>query len=73
VPIGAALTTTMRRTPVACIAWMMARVPRDVIPVSDNGRGPKLHGFKAIHARVRDTPTSGVLEKLAMFSVTANP
>ena len=30
VPIGAALTTTMRRTPVAFIAWTIARVPCDV-------------------------------------------
>src|SRR5215207_6799121 len=41
VEIGAALTTTMRRTPVACIAWTMARVPCDAVPVSDADRGPR--------------------------------
>src|SRR6266511_4675734 len=41
VPIGAALTTTIRRTPVASIAATMARVPREVMPASDLGlRGP---------------------------------
>src|SRR4029453_2574814 len=41
VEIGAALTTTMRRTPVACNAWTMARVPRDAMPVSEVDRGPR--------------------------------
>src|SRR5713226_3165933 len=40
VPIGAALTTTMRRASVDFIASTIARVPRDVIPASDNDRGP---------------------------------
>src|ERR671910_512589 len=41
VPTGAALTTTTRRTPVACIAWTMARVPREAIPASALDRGPR--------------------------------
>src|SRR3981189_1931285 len=41
VPIGAALTTTMRRTSVVRIAWMMARVPCQAIPASDADRGPR--------------------------------
>src|SRR4029450_1963469 len=41
VAIGAALTTTMRRTPVACIAWPTARVPCEAMPASDAERGPR--------------------------------
>src|SRR5215204_4830827 len=41
VPIGAALTTTMRRTSVACIAWTMARVSCDTILDSEFDRGPR--------------------------------
>src|SRR5207245_298084 len=41
VPIGAALTTTMRRTSVACIARTMARVPREAMPASEFDRGPR--------------------------------
>ena len=41
VPTGAALTTTTRRTPVARIAWTMARVPREAIPASALDRGPR--------------------------------
>lgn len=41
VPIGAALTTTMRRTSVACITWTMARVPCQATPVSEFDRGPR--------------------------------
>src|SRR5215207_8097706 len=41
VPIDAALTTTMRRTSVACIAWTMARVPCEAIPASEFDRGPR--------------------------------
>jgi hypothetical protein len=40
VETGAALTTTTRRTPVACMAWTMARVPREAMPVSRLDRGP---------------------------------
>src|SRR5882724_6129543 len=40
VEIGAALTTTMRRTPVACIAWTMARVPCQATPTSDLETAP---------------------------------
>jgi hypothetical protein len=40
VEIGAALTTMMRRTPVACIAWTMARVPRQATPASDAETAP---------------------------------
>src|SRR5438093_8967272 len=41
VPIGAALTTTMRRTFVAFIAWTMARVPCQATPASADDRGPR--------------------------------
>jgi hypothetical protein len=41
VEIGAALMTTSRRTPVAFIAWMIARVPCEAIPLSEIDRGPK--------------------------------
>src|SRR5919197_1186959 len=44
VPIGAALTTTMRRTPVACIAWTMARVPCSATPTSAFDPGPRAEG-----------------------------
>src|SRR5215467_12767118 len=40
VPTGAALTTTRRRTPAACIAPAMARVPVEAIPYSAFDRGP---------------------------------
>src|SRR5207247_9918910 len=40
VEIGAALTTTMRRTPVAFIAWTMARVPCQATPTSDLETAP---------------------------------
>src|SRR5262249_35435020 len=39
-PTGAALTTTMRRTPAACIAPAMARVPAVAIPYSAFDRAP---------------------------------
>src|SRR5215470_4644468 len=39
VPTGAALTTTRRRTPAACIAPAMARVPVAAIPYSALDRG----------------------------------
>src|SRR6266542_2503055 len=38
VPTGAALTTTRRRTPVACIAPTMARVPCETLPADTAGR-----------------------------------
>ena len=41
VPIGAALTTTSRRTPRAFIAETMARVPGAVMPASARLRGPR--------------------------------
>src|SRR2546422_6527219 len=41
VPIGAALTTTMRRTFVAFIAWTMSRVPCHATPASADDRGPR--------------------------------
>jgi len=41
VPTGAALTTTTRRTPVACIARMTASVPGAVMPASAADRGPR--------------------------------
>src|ERR687896_1064721 len=41
VPTGAALTTTMRRAAVACIARTMAPVPREAIPTSAIDRGPR--------------------------------
>ena len=41
VPMGAALTTTMRRAPVAFIAAAMARVPWVAIPASAFDRGPR--------------------------------
>src|SRR5262245_60834152 len=40
VEIGAALTTMIRRTPAACIAWTMARVPCQATPASDAETGP---------------------------------
>jgi len=40
VETGPALTTTMRRTPVACIAATMARVPRWAMPASALECGP---------------------------------
>src|SRR5262249_830171 len=40
VPTGAALTTTRRRTPAACIAPAIARVPVEAIPYSAFDRGP---------------------------------
>src|SRR5439155_22236360 len=41
VPIGAALTTTMRRTPVAVMASTTERVPRALTPASALDRGPR--------------------------------
>jgi len=41
VDTGAALTTTMRWTPLAVIAAVMARVPFDAIPKSALVRGPR--------------------------------
>src|SRR5207253_913862 len=40
-PIGAALTTTMRRTSVTFIARTIARVPCQAIPAFDADRGPR--------------------------------
>src|SRR5215469_13280044 len=40
VPIGAALTTTTRRTFAAFIAWTIALVPREATSASDRDRGP---------------------------------
>ena len=39
-PIGAALTTMMRRAPAACMAWVMALVPLAATPASALVRGP---------------------------------
>jgi hypothetical protein len=40
VEIGAALTTMMRRTPIACIAATIARVPYSATPAVAIGLGP---------------------------------
>ena len=55
---GAALTTTMRRTPVACIASTMARVPREAIPASDADRGPRQESTASAPATA-DSSTAG--------------
>src|SRR5215217_5628636 len=61
VPIGAALTTTMRRTSVACIAWTMARVPRQAIPASEFDLGPRPESTASAPATADSSAaTSGV-------------
>src|SRR5437773_9391278 len=58
VETGAALTTTMRRTPAASIAWTMAWVPGRVIPASDSDLGPRAE-ITASAPRTAEESTAG--------------
>src|SRR6266487_1047065 len=57
-PIGAALTTTMRATCVACIACTMARVPCAATPASAFDRAPRPESTASAPATA-DSSTAG--------------
>src|SRR5215216_5323921 len=73
VEIGAALTTTMRRTPVACIAWTMARVPRDAMPVSEVDRGPRPENTASAPATADSSTAGSATARSAVTIRTASP
>src|SRR5215218_2163462 len=73
VAIGAALTTTMRRTPVACIAWTMARVPCDAMPVSDVDRGPRPDSTASAPVTADSSTAGSAAARSAVTIRTASP
>src|SRR5262245_9130428 len=58
VEIGAALTTMIRRPPVACIACTMALVPRQATPASDAEAAPSAE-ITASAPLTADSSTAG--------------
>src|SRR5215204_1967797 len=73
VPIGAALTTTMRRTSVACIAWTIARVPCDAMPVSEVDRGPRPDSTASAPATADSSTAGSAAARSAVTIRTASP
>src|SRR5262249_56224500 len=56
--MGAGVTPMIRRTPAACIAWTMARVPCQATPASDAETGPSAE-ITASAPLTADSSTAG--------------
>ena len=68
VPTGAALTATMRRTPVAFIAATMAGVPWEAIPASELECGPRAESTASVPV-IADSRAAGSGAAMSVVTV----